>query len=205
MLATFNDTWDWTAVGTLALAAVTLAAVIVAAIALRQTRADITLSRKEVEEAHRPVVVPVLVARAPATASVSSSRYTLPRRPVIIQDGLLGFPVQNIGSGPALRVEATIRLLKVGAPRGPQKAGTAAGIGVSEVVPLEIEFSNLVEVSDYELTLTYEDVADKGWLTVGRWNADDGRYTDLTINTQKEGTYGLRQDAELVKPVPPGA
>lgn len=194
MLATFNDTWDWTAVGTLALAATTFTAVIIAAIALRQTRTDIALSRKGVEEAHRPVVIPVLVTSAPETAGVSRSvsasggsiRNALPRRPVIVQEGLLAFPVQNIGSGPALRVEAKIRLLEVGAPGGPQKAGTAAGIGVSGVVRLEVEFANLVGVPDYELTITYEDVAGKGWLTVGRWNADDGRYTDLAINAQKE-------------------
>ncbi len=46
MLATFNSTRDWTAIGTLALAAVTLVAVIVTAIALRQARADIALSRR---------------------------------------------------------------------------------------------------------------------------------------------------------------
>lgn len=195
MLATFNSTWDWTAVGTLALAATTFAAVIVAAIALRQTRTDIALSRKQVEEAHRPVVIPVLVTSAPETAgvrrSVSGSRGSmhdvLPRRPVLVEEGLLALPVQNIGSGPALRVEAKIRLLEpAAAPGGPQKAATATGIGVSEVVRLEVAFADLVEVPDHELAITYEDVAGKEWLTVGSWNANEGRYTDLAIDAQRK-------------------
>jgi hypothetical protein len=53
-LATFNSTWDRTAIGTLVLAAVTLAVVIVAAIGLRKTRAGLALSRREVEESNAP-------------------------------------------------------------------------------------------------------------------------------------------------------
>ena len=106
MLAAFNGTWDWTAIGTLALAVVTLAAVIVAAIALRQTRAAIALSQKEVQEAHRPVVVPVVGEREVGTAS----RSMLPVGPKV-RDGLVVIPVQNIGVGPALHVEASLKLL----------------------------------------------------------------------------------------------
>jgi hypothetical protein len=192
MLATFNGTWDWTAVGTLVLAVVTLAAVIVAAIALRQTRADITLSRKEVEEAHRPVVVPVIVARAPATASVRASRHTLPARPCVIEVSVLVVPVQNIGSGPALSVEASVkRLLNAegnpwtGAVE-PQTPGTVAGIGKDQLIPIEIRSHGWEERWSFELTLTYDDVAGKKWSTVGRRNAADGRYEDVTISAQEE-------------------
>jgi hypothetical protein len=74
MLATFNGTWDWTAVGTLALAVATFVSLFFARIALKktqdqielgqqqlaQTQREIELSRSEVEEAHRPLIVPVL-------------------------------------------------------------------------------------------------------------------------------------------------
>lgn len=56
---TFNPEYDLTAVGTLALALVTLAAVALAVRALKQTQQEIEVSRSQVEESHRPLVVPV--------------------------------------------------------------------------------------------------------------------------------------------------
>jgi hypothetical protein len=119
---------------------------------------------------------------------------------------VLTVPLENIGAGPALNVEMSIRLLDVeDRPSAPQKTLAAmAGLGKDELVPLQIHAPYLKEHSNFELTITYDDVAGKGWLTVGRWNVDEGRYTDLTFNTQAEGPYGLKQDGELVKPVPPG-
>jgi hypothetical protein len=65
MPATFNGTWDWTAIGTLALALMTLVLasatlwmVMLARRSLAQTQDEIALSRREVEEAHRRVLVP---------------------------------------------------------------------------------------------------------------------------------------------------
>jgi Tfp pilus assembly protein PilN len=72
MLAAFNGTWDWTAIGTLALAVVTGVSLAFAWGSLKQTQRqiqlgqeqleqtqrEIELSRAEVEEAHRPVLVP---------------------------------------------------------------------------------------------------------------------------------------------------
>jgi hypothetical protein len=58
-----------------------------------------------------------------------------------------------------------------------------------------------LKLPDYWLTLTYEDVARKGWITKARFVGSEDRYTDLTINTQEEGAYGLRKDSELLKPV----
>ncbi|HEV3310274.1 MAG TPA: hypothetical protein VG815_07135 [Chloroflexota bacterium] len=207
MLATFNGTWDWTAVGTLALALATFVSLFFARRALnktqaqielgqsqlKQTQEDIELSRKEVEEAHRPVVVPVLVARVPASTSVSSSRETLPGRPCLVDPDVLAVPVQNIGSGPALNVEASITRVEgdgsaFPGPREREIPGTVAGIGTGDITPIEIFSHGWEERWNFELTVTYDDVAGKGWRTVGRWNADDRRYTDLTINTQAEAT-----------------
>jgi hypothetical protein len=198
----------WTAIGTLVLAVVTLTAVVVSTIALRQTRADIALSRKEVEEAHRPVVVPVADRRRldPAGPGVSAG----PTRPKPVKDEALMVPIENIGSGPALHLEARIVqwLTESGEwsqhGPGPQTPASAAGLGVGVVMPLEIKLHGIRGVSGFWLTLTYSDVAGKGWITKARYVPDRERYEDVTINTQAEGPYGLKSDAELVKPVPAG-
>lgn len=192
MLAVFHNTWDWTAIGTLALAAITLAAVIVATVSLRQTRQAIVVSRKEVEEAHRPVVVPVvLVDETPAakTASVSRSRgrYTMPLRPSIVDSGVLALPLRNIGSGPALNIKASItRIEEDGSlfpgPREPHTPGTVTGIGKNETAPIEI-FSHGWEATwNFELAVTYTDVAGESWTTKARYLSDRERYEDVAIN-----------------------
>lgn len=56
MFAAFNSAWDWTAIGTLALAAVTGASLAFGWKSPRQ-------GQKEVEEAHRPVLVPLADSR----------------------------------------------------------------------------------------------------------------------------------------------
>jgi hypothetical protein len=38
------------------------------------------------------------------------------------------------------------------------------------------------EVPTFELVITYKDVANKAWTTSGRWNAELGRYENLTID-----------------------
>jgi hypothetical protein len=185
VLAAFNGTWDWTAIGTLALAVVTLAAVIIATIALRQTRDAIALSRREVEEAHRPVVVPVVGERKVGTVS----RHTLRVGPKV-RDGLVVIPVQNIGVGPALQVEASLKLLGTDgkpsiAPVGPQTPGTVTGIGKNQSTTIEIRAHRWTEGASFELTVRYRDVAGKEWETVGRYLADHLRYEGMTIEARR--------------------
>jgi hypothetical protein len=187
MLAVFNSSWDWTAVGTLALAVVTLAAVIIGTVSLRQTRKAIALSREEVEEAHRPVVVPVIVARPSAIASVRASRHTAPERPSLVDDGVLAVPLQNIGSGPALNIVASVRRLNEdgsvwhGGADEPQTPGTIAGLGKEAVVPIEIHAHGWEARWNFDLTITYEDVAAKKWSTVGRYLAATGQYAGVKV------------------------
>jgi hypothetical protein len=188
MLAAFDGTWDWTAIGTLGLAAVTLAAVIVGAISLRQTRKAIALSRKEVEEAHRPVVVPVVIAHPPdlVLRSVSGSRRTFPDRPSVAESGVLAVPVQNIGSGPALCVVASIERLDENGERYTgaiehQTPGKVAGLGKDQTVPIEIRYHGWEERWNFELTLVYKDVAGKQWATISRYVAEHRRYEDVAI------------------------
>ena len=72
-----SDNVHPTAVATLALAVLMLAEVVIGRRTLRQTQSEIELPRREVEEAHRPVVVPFneFLSRLPGTfASRSGTR-----------------------------------------------------------------------------------------------------------------------------------
>jgi hypothetical protein len=129
----FTNTVDPAALVTLVLATAAIIGLILTRRSLNQTQEEIALSRKEVQEAHRPVVVPVLIPRAPETASTRSSRHTLPCRPSVVDAGVLAVPLQNIGSGPALNVEASMtRVEDDGSPfPGPserQTPGSVTGI-----------------------------------------------------------------------------
>lgn len=163
-----------TAIGTLALAVVTGSSLAFAWKSLRQ-------GQQEVEEAHRPVVVPIVGDREVGTASRHTS--TMGSK---VRDGLVLIPVQNIGVGPALHVEASVKLLDAEgkpsiAPVGPQTPGTATGIGKDQSTAIEIRAHGWTEGASFELTVTYRDVAGKGWATVGRYLADHVRYEGVTI------------------------
>ncbi len=206
MLATFNDTWDWTAIGTLTLAAVTLLLagatfwmVVLARRSLAQTKDEIALSRREVEEAHRPVLVPLADSR-----SLHSTEGPAAARPTVPGAGQLRVPIENIGTGPALRVEASVQMLNpdggpTGVGTGGMEPGVVAGIRASSSLPVIVKIGGLADVPGFWLTLTYEDVAGKGWITKARYIPTGARYEDVTINTLEEGAYGLRRDSELVK------
>jgi hypothetical protein len=202
MLASFNGTWDWTAIGTLALAIVTGVSlafawgslkqtklqIMLGQEQLQQTQREIELSRREVEEAHRPVVIPVVIARPPdlGARSVSGSRRTFPGRPSVVKPGVLAVPIQNIGSGPALGVVASIERLDDQGDlyRGPiehRTPGRVAGLGKDDTVSIEIDYHGWEERWNFQLRLEYEDVADKRWVTICRYIAEHGRYEDLTI------------------------
>lgn len=196
MLAAFNGTWDWTAIGTLTLAAVTLALaaatfwmVKLTRRALIQSRDEIALSRREVEEAHRPVLVPVVIARPPqlGPSPLPSGPRAFPDRPCVIVPSTLVVPVKNIGSGPALNVVASVeRLGDEGAPwTGPidhQTPGLATGIGNGELVHIPIHAHGWEERWNFKLTLMYEDVAEKRWTTAGCYVATSRRYERVGIN-----------------------
>jgi hypothetical protein len=127
-------------------------------------------------------------------------------RPLFLGEGQLAVPIENIGTGPALRVEASVQVRNPdGGPTavgtGGMKPAVLAGIKASGSVAPIIKIHGLADVPGFQLTLTYEDVAGKGWLTQALYIATERRYADVTINTQEEGAYGLRRDRELVKPV----
>jgi hypothetical protein len=116
-VAVFHNVFDWTAVGTLALALATLIlatatlwAVYLTRRSLSQTQEEIALSRREVEEAHRPVIVPLADPRLIRMAGATSMGKPA-AQPAVHTTGQLTVPIENIGTGPALRVEASIELL----------------------------------------------------------------------------------------------
>jgi hypothetical protein len=168
---TFTGKVDPTAVATLVLAVITLISVIVGGFALHRNKTEIALSRREVEEAHRPVVIPWLQD---------------PIMPGLLRMGHLGVPIRNIGSGPGLNVEVTVT------PRDPRGEEawrdqtftiTILGVAVNDQVKAEIEIPNLGGLPGFDLRVTYSDVAGKQWVTVAKYVDLDDRYTGMSIRT----------------------
>jgi hypothetical protein len=191
----FNDELDLTAIGTLLLATATFLFLLFARWSVKQTQVqiklgqqqlaqtqeEIALSRSEIEEAHRPVVVPVMGGQHVTLTSGKK----LPAGPYVCEPGRLVVPILNIGLGPALNLDSIIegRNSTGGwqdAWSGPQPLGQVAGIGVSGVIRLEIAIPDLSDVPGFKLMLTYDDLAGKGWRTVARWNADHERYEEVS-------------------------
>jgi hypothetical protein len=200
MIATFDGTWDWTAIGTLALAAATFVSLLFARRSLRQmqeqiklgqqqleqTQAEIALSRREVEEAHRPVVVPLADSRFIDITGYSGSGRPA-ARPAVFGEGQLTAPIENIGTGPALRIEASVQLLND--EGGPSVAGTGnqtpahvPGLSTAVRVAPTIRVHGLTGLTGFWLTLTYEDVAGRAWVTKARYIKTRGRYEDVTVD-----------------------
>jgi hypothetical protein len=198
MIFAFAGNWDATAVGTLALAIVT-------GVSLRFGWKSLRQGQTEVEEAHRPVLVPLADSR-PLEVVQTGLPERPAARPLFLGEGQLAVPIENIGTGPALRVEASVQMLNpeggpTGVGTGGMEPAALAGIKASGSVAPIIKIHGLADVPGFWLTLTYEDVAGKGWITKARYIATDRRYSDVTVNTQAEGAYGLRKDSDLMKPV----
>lgn len=177
-MPTQPHSFDLTAISTLVLATATFVSLFFARRQIRlgqeqlkQTQEEIALSRTEVEEAHKPVVVPYV---DPTTGPFSNKH------------GLLCIPVQNVGSGPALRVQASVTLVTaqdvlMGTPCGPHIAGSAAAIAESQMVWIDSQIRIWGHLKEFEMSVTYEDLAEKKWRTVGRWHPARRHYEDMTI------------------------
>jgi hypothetical protein len=208
----FDGTWDWTAVGTLALALATFVSLYFARRALgqaqeqimlgqrqlEQTQREIELSRREVEEAHRPVVVPVVIAGRPhLSQSVSRGPSDYPMRPCVMESGKLVVPVQNIGAGPALNVVASIeRLEDDGGPwRGAieqQTPGKATGISPGAPLHIEVFYHGWEERWSFRLTVAYEDLAGKRWATVGDYIGGSRRFEGVAVEEPEGAQAAVR-------------
>jgi hypothetical protein len=181
-----SDNLDWTAVGTMVLALVTGASLLFGWRSLR-------LGQREVEEAHRPVLVPVADSRTVRIASGED----LPARPGVPTTGLLVIPVENIGSGPALRVRVQLwpRPLEkwTKAWSGQKPVGIVpTAIGVRQAVtPLEMDIQDVRDVPEFDLEVSYYDVAGKEWWTSAKWIPINNRYEALSL-TEPRKSRGKR-------------
>jgi hypothetical protein len=163
-----SDEVDPTALATVVLALATLVALWFTRRALKQTQQGIDLSRREVEEAHRPVLVPVVdQTREMSLPAATSDR--LPAMPTVPGNRFL-VPVENIGSGPALGVEATLTLDSDTLPEAHRKGHTidVPGIGINNLTSLEFPLAGAV-LAPFALRLGYRDVAGKKWETTARY------------------------------------
>lgn len=189
----------WTAIGTLAVAFVTGVSLYFGWRSLRQNQREIELSRKEVEEAHRPVIVPVVDDTS--YMDLGGEGAGLERRPQLRSNGRLFVPVENIGAGPALNVEASVSgtsLPEEAAP-DPQTAARVAGLRESGFIPLLIELPRWTELWTFTLTIEYDDIAGKGWATRCVFFRETGRYDGMTITAIERG----RPLSDMVRPVEP--
>lgn len=187
VLGVFHNVWDWTAIGTLALAVVGAIALFVGWLTLRQTKAEIALSRKEVEEAHRPLIVP-LHDRREINLGTKSGIEKLPALPRANQftEGAdmrtrLLIPIENIGTGPAIRLEADVAL------DSSEESSVRSLPAVRADGRLFLEFaigprSRLTGIPNYWLTVTYEDVAGKDWITRAHYSAVGERYEEVKVD-----------------------
>jgi hypothetical protein len=220
----FSDNIDPTALATVGLALITIGLLVAGWRSLRQnqrqikisqgqlkqTQEEIALSRREVEEAHRPVVVPIVEKTAKMDLGADAPGQPLERCPQLLPKGRLFVPVRNIGSGPALNVEASIGLLDdedhpTSAAPG-QIPARIAGLGISRLTPLLIELPGwgemaTTEMQSYSLKVEYDDVAGKSWRTLCIYIPKTGRYEGMTI----ESTERDRPLSDMVRPVPPDA
>jgi hypothetical protein len=182
----FSDNVDPTAIATIALAVLTLAAVVVGGKALSKTQTEIEWSRKEVEEAHRPVLIPVydeaqeLQPSGTLVIHRAKPRYQERERVVL--------PIKNIGSGPALNIMLSLAPLPANEPAGDRDAlrwstTRILGLGVMEILWVTVRVPDVTEVPDFALSLVYMDVAEKVWKTEADYIAlGDGEYGGMSID-----------------------
>lgn len=164
---------------------------------LEQTQREIELSRSEVEEAHRPVLVPVVDSTSYMDLGADGANRE--RRPQLEPGGLLLVPIENIGSGPALNVEASVSGVSIPdeARTEHQTSARIAGLGERDFLALLIELPFWKELWSFTLTIEYSDVAGKGWLTMALFLRDTGRYDAVTVSACER----KRPLSDMIKPV----
>lgn len=151
---------------------------------IRLTQEEIQLNRGEVVQAHRPVLVPRAYQTTYAT-------YQQPGASAPTSEGIR-IMVQNIGSGPALKVTATIQFCE---PDGSLTEGwgsspfsgtyPAVGVRLQRIVPIEVR--SLGDLRVFRVELSYEDVAAALWTTTAVFLTEraangDARYIDVTFS-----------------------
>jgi hypothetical protein len=199
MLLGFAGDWDATAIGTLLLAVAMFVSLIFARRALGQTQQQIKLgqqqlaqtqreiapSRTEVEEAHRPVVVPLHDNRRIDFVTDEGVR-TVAAQPSVsgnIGRIMLGTPIENVGTGPALNVEAAVKIAHEQPALQKLPALRVDGRLVLEIGLNDLELQkNRSGIPTHDLVVTYQDVAGKGWITRARYIGN--RYEPVSVDPE---------------------
>jgi hypothetical protein len=214
ILAVFHNVFDWTAIGTLVLAIVTLVSLFFARSALAKTQAqielgqkqlaqtqrEIELSRREVEEAHRPVLVPfqkagegvtyrggvISGANGPVISENNPARADLPRY------SSASLTVENVGVGPALNVRG-----EFAGPRGKGAAPfptEAIAVGARGVVVFENrEGESLSFTGDdetVEAVIAYDDVAGQTYRTEIVFDIKNSAYRSALVKAEENDRPG---------------
>lgn len=220
LVGEFHNVFDWTAVGTLALAAVTVVSLVFARSALKKTQAqielgqaqlaqtqrEIELSRREVEEAHRPVLVPfqksaegvtfrggmIPAGGGPFVTDNDPERADLPSYSGVF------LPVENVGPGPALNVRGEFTT-----PRGVGEtifATEAVAAGARGVVTFEsMDGGSLAFTGDdvmVRATFRYEDVAGQVYWTKVDFDVKSNAYRSTVFRDGDEDTSEPRRLGE---------
>lgn len=188
----FTNTVDPAALVTFVLAVVAIIGLLLTRRSLNQTQEEIGLSRREVEEAHRPVVIPI-IGKMPMDLGSDGQREMIPQA---LDDGRLVVPVENIGSGPALNVECSLQLLDVQPERVPAVRARIAGLAAGDLEPFVVDSYGIPVALDFALTVEYDDVAGKSWKTSCRY-VNKG-YETVNIASCKRTHY---LPSGMVKPV----
>jgi hypothetical protein len=188
-----SDNVDPTALATVLLAVLTFATVVVGVRALRRSKDEIDLSRREVEQAHRPVLIPINDENQELLASGKAATYRA--KPRYQENNRIVVPIKNIGEGPALNI-----IVAVGPPSWVDEPAPiddvqwirVVGLGVSESAQVAVYVQGLTELADFSLALTYVDVAGKTWRTSADYHLREGGiYDRISIKTVTSGTAGL--------------
>ena len=187
---TFNPQVDLTGLATIALAIFTFALTVVTLIlvlatrrTVADTRTEIGLHRQEVEEGHRPILIPV-IDRTQTFMPVGAPEHTL--MPVFDLNRIF-VPIRNIGPGPALSARIRLDFASVAANEESTLAtmdlkSGLAGVGSGETrIPSFKAPSGLSQLPGFHLSVEYNDVSGKPWQTRVPYDADDESFPSPKI------------------------
>jgi hypothetical protein len=173
----FIETVDPTAVATVLLALVTAISLLLTARSLRYTKTALQQTQEEIEESHRPVLVPVV----DATQRLNPDRADSPTLgPHLVSRGRIWIPLENIGSGPALDIGVSLAFSEGGGE--PTQVGAVAGLGAERLLPVEVRAPDITHLQPFAITVDYRDVSGKPWRTTARFAESRRRYESISID-----------------------
>ncbi|MGZ4188177.1 MAG: hypothetical protein ACXVEW_12505 [Solirubrobacteraceae bacterium] len=179
----FTGSVDPAALVTLVLAVVTVALLVVVIRALHLAHREVDRWRDQVEQSHRPVVVPI---------------HSTMQMPVFQGHGELLVPIENIGSGPALDIHLLVTPRDENGGVSPawgevKHTGAASGLAVAKTTPVEVRAWGLGGLTSFDVWVTYLDLAGRQWVTSAKYLASEqgSRYTNLWVAAVPDGQTAL--------------